>query len=70
MHLTNYSLQKDQPNFEVSDEVGQGTKRALSSFLSDLDQQRHTSFDQTKFWDNVLILFTSLLALKPQLAYE
>ena len=36
MHLTNYSLQKDKPNFKVSENVDEGTKRALSSFLKEM----------------------------------
>ena len=73
MHLTNYSLQKEQPNFEVSNELGEGTKRALSSFLSNfyVQQQQDKNFDQSKFWSECAhIICTSLVALKPQLAYE
>lgn len=48
MHLTNYSLQKDKPNFKVSDNVNEGTKRALSSFLKEMMAKHKTQQNNSK----------------------
>jgi hypothetical protein len=39
MHLTNYAVNKDSPNFLISDDESQGSKRSYSSVLNILRKQ-------------------------------
>lgn len=39
MHLTNYAINKDSPNFIISEKEDEGSKRSLSSVLEILREQ-------------------------------
>ena len=51
MHLTNYAINKDNPNFEHNDDIDNqdtGHKRSLTSVLQLLDEE---GFDIDLLWD-------------------
>lgn len=59
MHLTNYSVNKHNENFERDETVDKGSKRSIGWFTEFL---RINNYDVTKFWGDVSV---SLLAALP-----
>ncbi|XP_034035050.1 tubulin polyglutamylase TTLL7 [Thalassophryne amazonica] len=61
MHLTNYSVNKHNENFERDETVDKGSKRSISWFTEFL---RTNDYDVTKFWGDVseLVVKTLIVA--------
>lgn len=70
VHLTNFSLNKNNPNFIHTDELtelNEGSKQTLSSYWKSLDKE---GYDSQAIWLDIIRLNQELLkALKPYLAY-
>lgn len=52
MHLTNYSVNKHNENFERDETVDKGSKRSISWFTEFL---RTNDYDVAKFWGDVSV---------------
>lgn len=52
MHLTNYSVNKHNENFERDETVDKGSKRSISWFTEFL---RSNDYDVAKFWGDVSV---------------
>lgn len=52
MHLTNYSVNKHNENFERDETVDKGSKRSISWFTEFL---RANDYDVAKFWGDVSV---------------
>eukprot|EP00742_Colponemidia_sp_Colp-10_P007945 GILJ01008572.1.p1 GENE.GILJ01008572.1~~GILJ01008572.1.p1 ORF type:complete len:685 (+),score=114.58 GILJ01008572.1:277-2055(+) len=69
MHLTNYSLNKNNENFvatEDADNGDEGSKRTLTSVLESIRQLGH---DTTTIWNNIRDVVTkTMIAISPILA--
>lgn len=52
MHLTNYSVNKHNENFERDETVDKGSKRSIGWFTEFL---RINNYDVTKFWGDVSV---------------
>uniref|UniRef100_A0A3Q3MZN8 Tubulin tyrosine ligase-like family, member 7 n=1 Tax=Mastacembelus armatus TaxID=205130 RepID=A0A3Q3MZN8_9TELE len=61
MHLTNYSVNKHNENFERDETVDKGSKRSISWFTEFL---RTNDYDVTKFWGDIseLVVKTLIVA--------
>lgn len=71
MHLTNYSLNKNSPNFVYTEEchdMNLGTKRTLESFWRSFTQAGH---DKDELMNNIIELMRNLLiAIQPYLEFS
>lgn len=54
MHLTNYSVNKHNENFERDETVDKGSKRSIGWFTEFL---RINDYDVAKFWGDVSVSF-------------
>lgn len=52
MHLTNYSVNKHNENFERDETVDKGSKRSISWFTEFL---RSNDYDVAKFWGDISV---------------
>lgn len=52
MHLTNYSVNKHNENFERDETVDKGSKRSISWFTQFL---RCNDYDVAKFWGDISV---------------
>ena len=52
MHLTNYSVNKHNENFERDETVDKGSKRSVSWFTEFL---RGNDYDVAKFWGDISV---------------
>ncbi|GLD50032.1 tubulin polyglutamylase TTLL7 isoform X1, partial [Lates japonicus] len=59
MHLTNYSVNKHNENFERDETVDKGSKRSISWFTEFL---RTNDYDVAKFWGDELVVKTLIVA--------
>lgn len=56
MHLTNYSVNKHNENFERDETVDKGSKRSISWFTEFL---RSNDYDVAKFWGDISVCWCS-----------
>ncbi|KAL4501611.1 hypothetical protein ABPG72_018662 [Tetrahymena utriculariae] len=71
MHLTNYAINKDNPNFEFNEDENQmdvGHKRSLTSVMELLKNQGH---DIQKLWDQIKdIIIKTIISAQPTLSHH
>ncbi|KAL4454548.1 hypothetical protein ABPG74_021753 [Tetrahymena malaccensis] len=71
MHLTNYAINKDNPNFKFNqdkEKMDVGHKRSLTSVLQLLEDQGH---DVNKLWKDIKrVLIKTIISAQPTLAHH
>ena len=71
MHLTNYAINKDNPNFEFNEDehkMDVGHKRSMTSVLELLAEQGH---DVPKLWEEIKdILVKTIVSAQPTLSHH
>ena len=54
MHLTNYSVNKTNENFERHNDMDRGSKRSVKSLMKYLSNEGH---DTVKIWRDIAVRF-------------
>ena len=55
MHLTNYSVNKTNENFERHNDMDRGSKRSVKSLMKHLSDDGH---DTVKLWRDIAVIFS------------
>lgn len=67
MHLTNYSVNKYNENFERHQDLDRGSKRSIKSLMKHLS---HSGHDTTKLWRNISdLVVKTLIVASPQVTH-